>query len=217
MLACRICAVYIDHDLNRAKRDPAVDQLPHDSYFASSLIGCDVPEKGGRAVFAAKPIQAGDLLVMWGGAIHSQVEFDALSPKQRSLSLQVEEGLYLVPQGLDNPADWVNHSCTPNAGLSGQIGLVAMRDIAAGEEITFDYAMSDGDPYDEFECACGTPNCRQRVTGNDWQRPDLWERYAGYFSPYLQRRIDRLRHQLQVEAQRPLRVSLPQPKTRMSW
>ena len=52
--------------------------------------------------------------------------------------------------------------------------------------------MMDCTPYDEFECHCGSPNCRGTVRGNDWQRPELWAKYAGYFSPYLQRRIDRL-------------------------
>ena len=37
----------------------------------------------------------------------------------------------------------LNHSCEPNLGLQGQIAFVAMRDIAADEELTFDYAMTD--------------------------------------------------------------------------
>ena len=48
------------------------------------------------------------------------------------------------------PADWVNHSCEPNCGLSGQIALVALRRLEPGEEVCFDYAMSDGSPYDQF-------------------------------------------------------------------
>ncbi|WP_345325886.1 SET domain-containing protein [Candidatus Villigracilis proximus] len=65
--------------------------------------------------------------------------------------------------------DYVNHSCNPNAGLSGQIGLVAMRDIEIGEEVCFDYAMSDTMPYDEFNCGCGAYMPRT-VGGNDWQK-----------------------------------------------
>ena len=53
--------------------------------------------------------------------------------------------------------------------------------------------MCDGTPYDEFECACGTSLCRGRVTGEDWRNPELWERYAGHFSPYLERRIKALK------------------------
>ena len=70
--------------------------------------------------------------------------------------------------------------------------LDILRDIAPDEEICIDYAMCDGSPYDEFECHCGRPNCRGRVTGNDWQLPALQSRYAGYFIPYLQRRITKM-------------------------
>lgn len=70
-----------------------------------------------------------------------------------------------------------------------------MRRIHPGEEVTIDYAMCDGSPYDELACACGSASCRGRVSGEDWRNPDLWVRYAGYFSPYLQRRIDALRRQ----------------------
>ena len=44
--------------------------------------------------------------------------------------------------------------------------------------------------YDEFACGCGAARCRGRVSGDDWRLPELRERYAGYFSAYLQRRID---------------------------
>jgi hypothetical protein len=67
--------------------------------------------------------------------------------------------------------------------------------ILPGEEVTIDYAMCDGSPYDEFDCACGSPICRGRVTGDDWRNPVLWERYAGHFSPYLERRIKALKRQ----------------------
>jgi hypothetical protein len=50
--------------------------------------------------------------------------------------LQIEEGLYLeAPLPLE-PSDCFNHSCEPNVGFTGQIGLLAMRDIHAGEELT---------------------------------------------------------------------------------
>ena len=68
-----------------------------------------------------------------------------------------------------------------------------MHTILPGEEVTIDYAMCDGTAYDEFDCACGAATCRGRVTGADWRNPALWERYAGHFSPYLERRIAALR------------------------
>jgi hypothetical protein len=53
--------------------------------------------------------------------------------------------------------------------------------------------MTDSSDYDEFTCRCGTALCRGQVTGQDWRRPELQERYRGYFSPYLQQRIDNLK------------------------
>lgn len=143
-------------------------------------------------VFARAPLRRDERIAVWGGEIVEQSTFDALPDRLRRLSIQVEEGLFMVALH-EGPADYINHSCDPNAGLSGQIVLVAMREIAAGEEIRFDYAMSDVTDYDEFQCSCGAPNCRGIVRGSDWMRPELWERYRGYFSPYVQRRIDRLR------------------------
>ena len=74
--------------------------------------------------------------------------------------------------------------------------LTHMAASKEGEEITIDYAMCDGSAYDEFDCECGSAICRGRVSGNDWRNPTLWERYAGHFSPYLQRRIDALKQQM---------------------
>ena len=83
---------------------------------------------------------------------------------------------------------YLNHSCDPNLGVRGEITFVAMRDIRAGEELTHDWAMTDDDEY-SLKCNCGASNCRQMLTGKDWQRPDLQRRYAGYFSAYLARKI----------------------------
>lgn len=145
----------------------------------------------GHRVVAARPFAKGALLAVWGGDVLTRAQVEALAPGDRRLALQVDEDAFLFSTR-EGPADWVNHACEPNAGLSGQVSLVAMRDIAVGEEICFDYAMSDGCPYDEFDCHCGSPICRGRVRGDDWRLPELIERYAGYRSPYLDRRIERL-------------------------
>lgn len=143
-------------------------------------------------VFAVKPIPKDELIAVWGGEVVTRETLDTLPDRLRRLSIQVEEDLFLVALN-EGPGDYVNHSCAPNGGLRGQIALVAMRDISAGEQVTFDYAMSDGSDYDEFECECGAPECRHRVSGRDWRNPELWARYDGYFSPYLARRIEHLK------------------------
>lgn len=162
------------------------------SYLSPKLISKSDPDKGGHGVMAQTFIPAGELLVVWGGDIVSGSQLPDFTPAQQRRSIQIEDDLYLVP-GRVGPADYVNHSCEPNAGLNGQICLVAIRNIEPGEEVCFDYAMSDGSPYDEFECGCRTLTCRGDISGNDWRNPELWRKYEGFFSPYLQRRIDRLK------------------------
>ncbi|MHB8793424.1 MAG: SET domain-containing protein-lysine N-methyltransferase [Thermoleophilia bacterium] len=84
----------------------------------------------------------------------------------------------------------VNHSCDPNCGISvnetGAHDFVAIREIIADEEITFDYAMRNyGIGYFPKQCGCGSKGCRGEITG--WK--DLPEErkkyYEGFVAPYL--------------------------------
>jgi SET domain-containing protein len=59
-------------------------------------------------------------------------------------------------------AMFINHSCDANCETSeekGRIWIKAIRPIAAGEEITYDYCLYDGG-VDEALCNCGAKNCR---------------------------------------------------------
>jgi hypothetical protein len=162
------------------------------AYLTEKCVVRNRDVNGGKAVIAREPIAPGELVAVWSGRIVSAAELDDLSPAIRRHTVQVDEGLYLASLTADELPDFINHSCSPNAGLRGQIAIVAMEAIEASTEVTIDYAMCDGSPYDEFDCACGSHACRGRVTGEDWCIPSLWTRYAGHFSPYLERRIQRL-------------------------
>jgi hypothetical protein len=62
-------------------------------------------------------------------------------------------------------AMFVNHSCDPNCEtkeIKGRVWVLSLRDIAAGEELTYDYNLYDGDE-DEALCNCGAANCRQSM------------------------------------------------------
>lgn len=143
----------------------------------------------GHGSFAVEPIAAGEVVASFGGRCVTRDEFDLLPITQQIRSLQIDDHLYLAGAPEPEPADFINHSCEPNCGLTGNVVLVAMRDIARGEELCYDYATTDGSDYDEFECACGAPTCRGKITGMDWMLPELQLRYRGSFSPYLARRI----------------------------
>lgn len=166
-------------------------------YTSPKLEVINCPEKGGYAIRAKAHIPPQELLLVWAGQMVHASELEKLPQHIATHGIQIEDEWYQVPvAGQLQPGDYVNHSCAPNAGLSGPVSLVAMRAIHPGEEICFDYATCDSSPYDEFDCACGTSTCRGRITGNDWKRMDLQIRYAGYFSPYLQRKIKALANKL---------------------
>jgi hypothetical protein len=139
----------------------------------------------GVGTYATALIETDEPIAVWTGVIMNFERLTHAPAELRANSLQIGRDLYLVPRALF-PGDQVNHSCDPNAGLAGDRTLVAIRPILLGEEITYDYAMSDSSTYDEFACRCGSINCRGRITGNDWKIPELRVRYRGFFSAYLE-------------------------------
>jgi SET domain-containing protein len=144
----------------------------------------------GISLFAKSPILKDELLAIWGGYVLNTQERNELPDSVQNYAMQIETDYHLTSGGLQNDADYFNHSCNPNAGLRGQIVLIAMRDIAPGEEVCFDYAMCEADPTFEMECACGQSNCRHLITGNDWKQLTLQAKYEGYFSAFIQTLID---------------------------
>jgi len=146
---------------------------------------------GSRAISV---IPAGTSVATFGGTAMSRVDFSQYEADRRSRSLQVDTNVIFLGPPSREPGDSINHSCEPNCGMRNATTIVAMRDIAIGEELTFDYAMSDASDYDEFNCNCGTSLCRGRVRADDWRLDTLRHRYKGFFSPYIQRKIDAEKH-----------------------
>lgn len=103
-------------------------------------------------------------------------------------AMAVDEDLNLV-QVDDDPTAKGNHSCEPNLWLADAVTIVARGPIPAGAEATIDYALLTVDRKWTMRCNCGTGACRHVVTGNDWRRKDLRARYAGHWSPFIERRI----------------------------
>lgn len=146
---------------------------------------------GALTPHATQWIRTGETVAVFGGLVASRDELERLDDSDRTLAIQVDDDLFLVAPER-GPGDALRHSCAPNCGMSGSSIIVTMRDVAPGEELAYDQAMSDGSPYDEFECHCGAVGCRTKVTGEDWTLPELQLRYRGFFSPYLAARINSL-------------------------
>ena len=148
---------------------------------------------GGRGVFAAAPIAKDERVAVKVGHVVDAAEERRLAVEVGDFSLQIDDDLFLAPRHLDEYDAMVvhiNHSCEANVGFVGNVTYVALRDIATGEELCHDYATARLAPY-RLECGCGTPACRGVVTESDWKLPEVQDRYAGYFMPHVQRRIDR--------------------------
>jgi uncharacterized protein len=140
-------------------------------------------------VFALDAIAANTTVAGFGGRVVDGKELEGLGEAVRIHALQIDDDLFLASEPPFDPADYVNHSCDPNCGIVGSVLLVTMRDVDAGEELCFDYAMTDSDDYDTFKCGCGSARCRGEITGDDWKQPELRDRYAGWYSTYLARRL----------------------------
>jgi hypothetical protein len=144
--------------------------------------------KSGRGLFATDFIKKSEWIAEWAGEVARETTLSMFPPDRQTNCVQVGSDTYLVPTTLTD-GDYVNHSCDPNSGMQGENTLIALRDIQPGEEITYDYAMTDTSPYDEFRCCCGASVCRHQITGNDWRQPELRLRYEGYFSAYVKELI----------------------------
>src|SRR5262249_18620817 len=148
----------------------------------------------GKGLFAASAIAAGEIVAVKGGHILTRQQWTALEPELGSAEIQIAEDLFIAPARQDEREGsmlYTNHSCEPNIAIRGQIVLVAMRDIEDGEELTHDWGTTDDLDY-EMTCRCGAPSCRGKVTGRDWMKPELQQRYRGWFCWFLEQKIAKL-------------------------
>ncbi|HEX5190712.1 MAG TPA: SET domain-containing protein-lysine N-methyltransferase [Streptosporangiaceae bacterium] len=161
------------------------------SHITGKAVKGQASDIAGRGLFAAAPISAGEVVAIKGGHIVDTATLRALPLRLQNSEIQIADGFHLVALADDEYEAvmlFINHSCEPNVGFSGNVVLVAMRDIDAGEELTTDYALFDD--YDgEMECRCGATGCRGVISGRDWRRHDLQRTYGGYFSAYLRERM----------------------------
>lgn len=145
----------------------------------------------GRGLFCVSAISSGETVVVKGGHVFDRRTRDELAKTLGPAEIQIDDHLFIGPttqEEREASMMCLNHSCDPNVQIVGQITFRAMRDIKVGEELTFDYATGDDDDW-QMDCACGSVDCRKKVSGKDWQIPELQRRYAGRFADYLERKM----------------------------
>jgi hypothetical protein len=115
--------------------------------------------------FTDVDVPKGNIIVDWSS--HPFFQNPPQIPRNWKF-VQIAPGVYSGPVGPEeHPDAYLNHSCAPNAEirfLRPKIHLVALRNISAGEEITFDYATLYDAPW-SMKCQCGEAACRGTIRG----------------------------------------------------
>lgn len=125
----------------------------------------------GRGLIAAKAIPAGTRVIEYVGERITKAEADRRDAERLARQTRGDDGcVYLFELNkrydIDGDVPWntarlINHSCAGNCEpeiIRGRIWIVAQRDIAEGEELTYDYGF-DFENWRDHPCRCGTPEC----------------------------------------------------------
>jgi hypothetical protein len=144
----------------------------------------------GRGLFATADLPARTVVSRLGGRLVDGAALRRLiaSTAEYVDSVVVDADRHLLLAPGDNR--FGNHSCDPDLGWVDEYTLATMRDVAAGEELVTDYAMSTVEPDWFLRCHCPSYRCRQMIEGTDWRIPQLQQRYDGWWTPYVQRLVD---------------------------
>lgn len=127
----------------------------------------------GNGVFAVQDIAEGETLIEYKGEVISWKEalrrhpHDPAQPNH-TFYFHIDDDRVIDGNVDGNAARWINHSCDPSCEADeqdGRIFIKALRNIAAGEELSYDYGLIIDEPYtekllSEFPCWCGTADCR---------------------------------------------------------
>lgn len=146
----------------------------------------------GQGLFADQKISRGTLILSFGGILCSQKDRFSNNVLP-STCTGVTENIIICEafNSTKDKSDYINHSCSPNAGMFDALTLVAIRDIGANEEIMCDYAFWEGDEIWKMKnnCQCNASNCRKIITGKDWKKINSSHKYYEFYSPFIKKRI----------------------------
>jgi hypothetical protein len=112
----------------------------------------------GKGVFAAQDIRKGTRIIQYIGERISKDESIARLAQGNAYIFSFNDRYDIDGKTLKNKARYINHSCDPNcdAEISKRtIWIVAIRDIKAGEELSYNYGFD----AKKYVCKCGAKNC----------------------------------------------------------
>ncbi|MGE5258362.1 MAG: SET domain-containing protein [Hyphomicrobiales bacterium] len=164
------------------------------SSYRSIKTEIRISDTEGRGLFAKEPIRKGEIVSVRGGHIITRQMEKEIKRPDGYWGYPIADEFVLAPlntQEVESVMMFLNHSCEPNVGILGQVIFVAMRDIDSGEELTIDYAMF-GANKEPMRCNCRSSNCRGLITDTDWRIKELQVKYRGYFSSYIQLKINEI-------------------------
>jgi hypothetical protein len=154
--------------------------LPAAGLKGKTKVDVEVAAAGakGRGVFAARKFMRGETVIV-GRAIQ-------YPPKRTRMSVQVDWERHVE---MDPLATLLNHSCAPNLGVQENqwcaYDFVALRDIFAGEELAFDYAMTEHELVASLSCYCGSLACVGEIRPWSDRDPEWHEQNAIWAARYL--------------------------------
>ena len=138
-------------------------------------------------MFATASIAEGEVVAVYGGIIVPKSDISSYREKIGGIrGIQIHEDFFICPT--EPEGGLFNHSCDPNLGYKNTIIVVAIKDISPGEELVFDYGMSESN-FESFKCSCSSQNCRKIIKQTDWENPELQKKYGEYFATYLKNRF----------------------------
>ena len=82
---------------------------------------------------------------------------------------------------------FINHSCNPSAGIKNRIDVVAIKNIRRGEEVTFDYSLSEADIFWHIQCNCRSSNCRKTIRSIQFLPEKIFKKDNKYIPLYFQK------------------------------
>lgn len=137
--------------------------------------------KFGQGVFTRKAIRQGELIACFDGQRYDQ-HFEGWTQDLLTHTIQYGPNQWRDSKGI---ARYLNHSCEPNCGIRGLFRIVAMRDIAPHEQLTFDYEMTEKSDWYRLRCRCGSSRCRKIIGHHDRMPETIRKLYKGFLSYWL--------------------------------